>query len=53
MPLRIAFDMDGVVADMDAALVRHAEQLFGESVVRAGQARPPKREQSVVGCVRS
>jgi hypothetical protein len=32
--------MDGVLADMDAALMRHAEQLFGESVVRAGQARP-------------
>jgi len=38
--------MDGVVADMDAALVRHAEQLFGESVVRAGQARPAASDAS-------
>ena len=36
--------MDGVLADMDAALIRHAEQLFGESVVRAGQAPPAAQE---------
>lgn len=29
MPLRIAFDMDGVLADMESALVQHAEGLFG------------------------
>jgi hypothetical protein len=29
MPLRIAFDMDGVLADMESALVEHAEGLFG------------------------
>src|SRR5436190_2927191 len=34
MPLRIAFDMDGVLADMDGELVRHAEGLFGEAMVR-------------------
>jgi hypothetical protein len=34
VPLRIAFDLDGVLADMDAELVRHAERLFGESVIR-------------------
>ena len=28
-PLRIAFDLDGVLADMKAALVREAEDLFG------------------------
>jgi hypothetical protein len=28
MPLRIGFDMDGVVADLNAALVREARQLF-------------------------
>lgn len=35
MPLRIAFDMDGVFADMDGALLRHAESLFGADAVRA------------------
>ena len=32
LPLRIAFDLDGVLADMDAELIRHAEALFGEPV---------------------
>jgi hypothetical protein len=32
--LRIAFDLDGVLADMDSALVRQAEQLFGEAIAR-------------------
>jgi hypothetical protein len=36
--LRIAFDMDGVFADMDAELVRQAEILFGQAVA----ARPPE-----------
>src|SRR5439155_26077119 len=31
----IAFDMDGVLADMDGALLRHAETLFGTDAVRA------------------
>lgn len=35
MALRIAFDMDGVFADMDAELVRQAELLFGEVVAAA------------------
>ena len=30
MPLRIAFDMDGVLADMEAALVEQRARLFGE-----------------------
>jgi hypothetical protein len=30
--LRIAFDLDGVLADMDAALLRQAEALFGDAV---------------------
>lgn len=34
MPLRVAFDLDGVLADMDAELVRQAEHLFGASVVQ-------------------
>lgn len=32
MPLRIAFDLDGVLADMDGELVRQAESLFGEAM---------------------
>jgi hypothetical protein len=32
MPLRIACDLDGTVADMDAALQREAERLFGPEV---------------------
>ena len=31
MPLRIAFDLDGVFADMDAELRRQAELLFGKA----------------------
>jgi phosphoglycolate phosphatase-like HAD superfamily hydrolase len=31
MPLRIAFDLDGVLADMDAELARHAKTLFGDA----------------------
>ena len=38
MSLRIAFDMDGVLADMDAALGDEAERLFGE----APSADPPR-----------
>ena len=34
MPLRIAFDLDGVLADMERELVRQAEVLFGESMTR-------------------
>jgi len=37
--LRIGIDLDGVLADMDAALSRHADELFG----------PPSREPSSVG----
>ena len=32
MPLRVAFDIDGVVADMRSALVREAEVLFGRAL---------------------
>ena len=41
MALRIAFDMDGVLADMEAALVDQAEHLFGETP--AEDADPPAR----------
>jgi hypothetical protein len=30
MPLRIAFDLDGVLADMESELIRQSEALFGE-----------------------
>jgi len=30
--LRVAFDLDGVLADMETALLGHAEQLFGKGV---------------------
>jgi hypothetical protein len=39
--LRIAFDLDGVLADMDGELARHAEALFGERAVRAREAPAP------------
>src|SRR6266849_4391279 len=34
MSLRIAFDLDGVFADMEAELVRQAEIIFGEPMTR-------------------
>jgi hypothetical protein len=39
VPLRIAFDLDGVLADMESELVHQAELLFGEQVTRQLQAR--------------
>ena len=38
MPLRIAFDLDGVLADMDSALLQQAEALFGAAVTRKSQS---------------
>jgi hypothetical protein len=40
VPLRIAFDLDGVLADMESELVRQAETLFGDAMTRRLQARP-------------
>jgi hypothetical protein len=37
MPLRIAFDLDGVLADMESELARQAERLFGESSTRGAR----------------
>ena len=34
MPLRIAFDLDGVLADMESELVRQAGILFGDAIGR-------------------
>jgi hypothetical protein len=39
MPLRVAFDLDGVLADMESELVRQAEILFGEVMTRRLQER--------------
>jgi hypothetical protein len=33
VPLRIAFDLDGVLADMDVELLRRARELFGEQAI--------------------
>ena len=46
MSLRIAFDMDGVVADMEAELVRQAEILFGEPMTRRLQREAGKPSPS-------
>ena len=42
MPLRIGFDMDGVLADMEAELVRQAEILFGRPMARRLERRAPE-----------
>ncbi len=39
MPLRIGFDLDGVLADMESELVRQSEILFGEPMTRRLQQR--------------
>lgn len=40
MALRIAFDLDGVLADMERELIKHAEVLFGEAMTRRLLERP-------------
>jgi len=40
MPLRIGCDLDGVLANMDAELLRQAEVLFGERIARGLQESP-------------
>jgi deoxypyrimidine-specific 5' nucleotidase type C protein (NT5C) len=39
MSLRIGFDLDGVLADMEGELVRQAEILFGEPITRCLEER--------------
>ena len=47
MPLRVAFDLDGTVADMYSALRREAVELFGESILRTPvQASQPQEAGS-------
>jgi len=40
VPLRIAFDLDGVLADMEAELLRQSKILFGEGVITQLQQQP-------------
>ena len=56
MSLRIAFDLDGVLADMDGALIRHAQALFEDAAAapvpaapRAGTGDPGDPEDDVEG----
>jgi hypothetical protein len=44
VPLRIAFDLDGVLADMEGELVRQAEVLFGKRLTGRLQRRSSKGE---------
>jgi hypothetical protein len=44
VPLRIAFDLDGVLADMESELVRQAEVLFGEAMTRRLRERASDAE---------
>lgn len=44
MALRVGFDLDGVLADMESELIRRAEELFGEAMtrrLRESAAEPP------------
>lgn len=50
MPLRIGFDLDGVLADMDAALVREAETVFGKAMahrIARGSSSAPETPADV------
>ena len=44
MPLRIGFDLDGTLADMEGELIRQAEILFGESMARRVEPRSAPAE---------
>jgi len=46
VPLRIAFDLDGVLADMESELVRQAETLFGEAMTRRLEERAADPDQT-------
>jgi hypothetical protein len=49
MPLRIAFDLDGVLADMESELVRQSEILFGEPMTRRLQQRAADAGNATTG----
>jgi hypothetical protein len=48
LPLRVAFDLDGVLADMDSALYNQAQVLFGEKLQRQ-QERAAARSTKAAG----
>ena len=47
MALRIGFDLDGVLADMEAALAREAEKLFGSRL----KDREPQRSGGALASI--
>ena len=49
MPLRIGFDLDGVLADMESELVRQSEILFGEPMTKKLQERAAETGDATVG----
>jgi deoxypyrimidine-specific 5' nucleotidase type C protein (NT5C) len=42
VPLRIGFDLDGVLADMDGALLHEAQTVFGDAAVRGMRPVPDR-----------
>ena len=46
MTLRVAFDLDGVLADMESELIRQAEALFGEGLTTAPGGSTPRTESA-------
>ena len=46
MPLRLAFDLDGVLADMEGELARQGERLFGTSLANPRQDRAGDEERA-------
>ena len=46
MPLRIGFDLDGVFADMESALIRCATDVFGEAMIERLQDRAKEGSSS-------
>ena len=53
MPLRLAFDLDGVLADMHSALARESDQLFGPRPKLADPTEPPEAADERAGADRT
>ena len=51
MALRIGFDLDGVLADMELALVQQAEKLFGPKLTHPKEERSPASPHSMSNLV--
>ena len=49
MPLRVGFDLDGVFADMESALVRCATDVFGEAMIERLQERANEGSPDTTG----